>query len=444
MCFEIMRRAGEQKHGPDKVRHSRWAIIRNTYRELMDTTLKTWLYWFEEGRFGPFRRGDMTHRIRVNDIDLEVIFRALDRPDDVKKLLSLELTGAWVNEAREIPKGVVDSLSDCVERFPNIESGGCTWSGVIMDTNAPDDDSWWYRMAEEETPLGWEFWKQPGGLLEIDGKFVVNEKAENLKNLAPNYYLKRMAGKKDGHIRVYYCSQYGFFVDGRPVYPEYVDNLHCTDEILKPVPGIPITVGLDFGLTPAAVFGQLLPNGRKIWFDELVTEDMGTKRFAEILAPKMRGEYKDFEFEVWGDPSGDNRSQTDETTPFEILREEGIHAKPAPSNDWLLRRESVAVPLSRLFDGKPGLLISPRCKVLRKGMGGGYCLRRVKIVGEDRYRDKPEKDRFSHVCEAGQYEMLGTGGGTAVVGKPKIQKNPFANRGQHIHPEQAGTSWMGA
>ena len=40
----------------------------------------------------------------MNDLDLEVIFLALDRPEDVKKLLSLELTGIWINEAREIPK----------------------------------------------------------------------------------------------------------------------------------------------------------------------------------------------------------------------------------------------------------------------------------------------------------------------------------------------------
>ena len=110
MCWELMRRAREQKPAPDGKRKSRWAVVRNTYRELKDTTLKTWLDWFPEGDLGPFHRGDMAHHIQIDDLDMEVLFRALDRPDDAKKVLSLELTGAWVNEAREVPKRIIDAL----------------------------------------------------------------------------------------------------------------------------------------------------------------------------------------------------------------------------------------------------------------------------------------------------------------------------------------------
>ena len=159
-CWEIQRRAGEQVIDPtDGKRHSRWAIVRNTYRELSDTTLKTWLDWFPESLFGAFHRGDMAHRIETDELSLEVLFRALDRPDDVKKVLSLELTGAWVNEAREVPKSIVDALGDRVGRYPSRRRGGCTWRGVIMDTNAPDDDHWWYRLAETDRPANWDFLK---------------------------------------------------------------------------------------------------------------------------------------------------------------------------------------------------------------------------------------------------------------------------------------------
>ena len=116
MCWEIMRRAREQKPGPDGIRRTRWAVVRNTYRELTDHTLKTWLDWFPEDIFGAFHHGNMIHHIKHEDLDAEVMFRALDRPDDVKKVLSLELTGAWVNEAREVPKGIIDVLTDRVGR----------------------------------------------------------------------------------------------------------------------------------------------------------------------------------------------------------------------------------------------------------------------------------------------------------------------------------------
>lgn len=421
MSWEIMSRAQRQAPGHDGVRRTRFVVVRNTYRELIDTTIKTWSDWFRPDVFGAYNQNTMSHLIKFkqNDktrVETEILFRALDRPEDVRKLLSMEVTGAWVNEAREVPKGVIDVLGDRVGQYPALKDGGCTWRGVMMDTNPPDDDHWWYRLAEVDRPGGWEFFKQPGGLLEKDGSFIANPKAENIENLEPGYYLTRMAGKAPDYIRVYYCNQYGFIKEGKPVYPEYVDTVHCASEVLEPVKGLPIWVGIDFGLTPAALLGQRLPNGRWLWIDELVTEDMGAVRFAEILGAKMTGEYAGFRFETpYGDPAGDNRAQTDEQTPFDILKANGIPAQPAPSNDPVLRREAVAVALSRLIDGKPGLMISPKCAVTRKGMAGAYHYKRVQVSGDERYQDKPNKNKYSHVCEAGQYLMLGAGEGAKII-----------------------------
>ena len=72
--------------------------------------------------------------------------------------------------------------------------------------------------------------------------------------------------------------------------------------------------------------------------------------------------------------------------------------------------------MSRLIDAKPGFLVSPKCKIARKGLAGGYSLRRLQVAGMDRYVDKPDKSRYSHVVEAGQYAMVGGGEGYKVVG----------------------------
>lgn len=127
-CFEIMTRAQTQRPSPRGVRMTRWAVIRNTYRELKDTTLNTWFDWFPEDVFGPFNYGDMRHTIKYGNIAMEVLFRALDKPQDIAKLLSLELTGAWINEAREIPKGILDTLTDRVGRYPAKRDGGASYS----------------------------------------------------------------------------------------------------------------------------------------------------------------------------------------------------------------------------------------------------------------------------------------------------------------------------
>lgn len=429
MCFEIMSRANEQVSAPNGRRHTRFAIVRNTYRELADTTLKTWLDWFPEAVAGRFNYQDMLHHVTLNDLDAEIMFRALDRPDDVKKVLSLELTGAWVNEAREVPKSIIDALGDRVGRYPSVRNGGCTWAGVMLDTNSPDTDHWWYRLAEEERPEGWSFFAQPPGMVEVDGKWRTNPKAENLANLPPNYYETRAAGKSRDYILVYYANQYGFVRDGKPVYPEYIDSTHCAPEPLEPIPGRTIYVGIDFGLTPAAVLGQKTVLGQWRWIDEVVTENMGAVRFSEELGKVLRGRYQGFEFAIYGDPAGDTRAQTDETTPFQILNGRNIPAVPAPTNDPIVRREAVAGALTRMIDGKPGLLISPRCKVTRKGMAGGYAYKRVQVSGDERFHDKPDKNKFSHPCEAAQYMMIGGGEGENVL------KSAASMRSKLVYPE---------
>ena len=119
-CVEIFRRALQQEKGQDGNRRSRWAIIRNTNPQLRTTTIKTWLDWFPEAEWGKFLWSvPYTHWIKQGDLELEVIFLALDRPEDVKKLLSLELTGIWINEAREIPKSIIDACTCLLYTSPS-------------------------------------------------------------------------------------------------------------------------------------------------------------------------------------------------------------------------------------------------------------------------------------------------------------------------------------
>jgi hypothetical protein len=117
-----------------------------------------------------------------------------------------------------------------------------------------------------------------------------------------------------------------------------------------------------------------------------------------------------------GDPAGGSRSQTDERSCLDIVRAKtGIAARPAPTNAFTPRREAVAGALSRLIDGKPGLIVSPACKVLRKGFAGGYRFKRVEVVGDERYHDAPDKNPYSHVHDALQYALSGGGEAMAVT-----------------------------
>ena len=242
-CVEVFRRALMQKKNDKGIRRSRWAIIRNTNPQLRTTTIKTWLDWFPEEVWGKFTWSvPYTHNIKKNDLELEVIFLALDRPEDVKKLLSLELTGVWVNEAREVPKSIIDACTMRVGRFPSMRDGGPSWTGVIADTNAPEEDHWWAIMAGEVPvpdhipreqaqmlvkPDNWQFFKQPPAMLEIrneDGEvnnYKPNKDAENKKHMLTNYYNNLVRGKTKSWIDVYVMNRLGSIQDGKPIYPMF-------------------------------------------------------------------------------------------------------------------------------------------------------------------------------------------------------------------------------
>ena len=441
-CVEVFRRALEQEKNEEGVRRSRWAIIRNTNPQLRTTTIKTWLDWFSEDTWGKFQWSvPYTHHIKQGDLDLEVIFLALDRPEDVKKLLSLELTGIWINEAREIPKSIIDACTMRVGRFPSMREGGPTWTGVIADTNAPEEDHWWPIMsgevpvpdhisAEEArmlvAPDNWKFFTQPSAMIETKDEngtitgYQPNESAENQKNMLKSYYSNLIQGKTKSWIDVYVMNRLGNINDGKPVYPMWVSDIHVGKEEIPIASGVPVYVGLDFGLTPAAVFGQCV-RGRWLILQEIVAFDMGIVRFAELLRQEIATRYSGCEVNIIGDPAGDFRAQTDESTPFQVLRGAGLTARPAQSNDVSLRIEAVAGTLNRMVEGQSGLLVDYRCKELIKGFEGGYGYRRMQVSGE-RYDDKPDKNRFSHIHDALQYLMLGGGEGRHVLGHNNVAK----------------------
>ena len=236
-------------------------------------------------------------------------------------------------------------------------------------------------------------------------------------------------GKTKSWIDVYVLNKLGQIEDGKPVYEMFRRDTHVAKSDVAIMKDVPIYVGIDFGLTPACVFGQRV-RGRWLIIDELVAEDMGILRFSDLMKQKM-AEYLPRNFVIFGDPAGDHRAQTDESTPFQILRGRGINARPTDSNDVTLRLESVNATLQRMIDGDSGILIDPKCNNLIKGFDGGYHYRRMQVSGE-RYDEKPNKNRFSHVHDALQYMLLGAGEGRSLTIGHKTSKPRVATRNFNV------------
>src|SRR5688500_10495248 len=133
----------------------------------------------------------------------------MDDEADARQFLSLELTGIWFNELRELPRAVVEAGDGRLGRYPSMKDGGPSWYGMIADSNMPDEDHWLYALGEGDAPAGWDFFRQPGGVIKVDGRWTQNPLAENIANLTPDYYTGQLAGKSDAWIAVHLAAEYG-------------------------------------------------------------------------------------------------------------------------------------------------------------------------------------------------------------------------------------------
>jgi hypothetical protein len=115
------------------------------------------------------------------------------------------------------------------------------------------------------------------------------------------------------------------------------------------------------------------------------------------------------------------RSETDERSVVDIFIAAGYRTRPAFTNAIVGRVSAVDYFLARQVDQKACLLIDPTCVVLIAGMAGRY---RYKInkVGETSVL--PEKNQWSHVCEALQYAAVNASGGAVFGSKAQAPAKP--------------------
>lgn len=413
--MEVLMRAMQQQPDAQNVRRSRWVFVRNTYPELKTTTIKTWQQWVPN-EIAPIVYSmpiQCTFKQKMADgtrVHLEVYFMALDTPEDVAKLLSLELTGAYVNEAREIPVEIIDGLLERIDRYPETKKDaqgnklfGATDPGILADSNPPRTTHWCYTKFElGETPPGWRKYKQPPAVYwdEKTEQWVLNPDAENLSHLSDNYYTRQMA-KSEEAIRVNLAGEYGMSRKGKPVFSKFSENKHVAKEILLPHRGTNILLGIDFGLTPACIVAQLNFKGL-VLLDELPATDESLEDFLDnYILPLMRNKYGGYTLVASGDPAGGARSAINKMTSIQVMTMRGIRTYPALTNNFSKRKEAVDYFLGR----DEGFVVSPHLTHVRECLGAGYVYKETRN-NSGKILDIPDKNEFSHMADAIQYLCL--------------------------------------
>lgn len=402
--FKLAVMAKKQAKSPvDGIRRSRAVIVRNTMPQLKDTTLVSWNYWFKEGVAGSWRATDKNFTLKYDDVECEVLFRALDTADDVSRVLSLEITFAILDEFVEIAPEIREALAARCGRYPAAIDGGATNWGMWGSSNPGNEDDEWYEylgLGDEVIAENVRLFVQPAG---------DSPEAENLENLpgGAKYYSSLKVGKSKEWINKFIKVMWGYSISGTPVIKTYSPQLHVSKTPLKPNPGLPLVAGFDPGLAGSAlIFGQMDLHGRLNVLDELVQRDMGAERIAkDRIKPLLKLRFNGFEFMIAPDPAADSRSSNNERTIVDTLRDKkkgGFRVVfPDMNNRLPLRVEAIEYFTTRLVEGGPALLIDPRCKHLIRALQGGWRYetdRKGKLLKEE-----PEKNAASHPGDAFGY-----------------------------------------
>lgn len=420
--FKLIYMAGLQAKGPDGIRRSRAVVVRSTMPQLKDTTIKSWEAWFKAGQAGTWQLTERIFTLRFGDVECEVLFRPLDTPEDISRVLSLEITFAIIDEFVDIPKAIVDALSGRCGRFPAKKDGGATNWGMWGSSNPSTEDNWWFDYLHDEkisqqirlfgTPERVETAK--GRLSQVDPERNVRyfqqpagngPDAENLGNLpgGQGYYENQSKGKSPAWIKQFVEAEWGYSASEMPVVRTFSPVSHVARTSLNYSANYPLIAGFDPGIGGTVmIFGYEDLYGRLMVVGEVGAVGFGATRFiAERVKPYLRQHFPGATLIVAPDPASANRGQTDEVAVLDVIKKHFM-VKVETNNHLAKRLDAIESYTSRNTEMGSALVIDREaCPTLVRALAGGW---RYGLVPKgDTQKAQPDKNSYSHYGDAFGY-----------------------------------------
>lgn len=438
----------------DGVIRVRGTVLRDNYRTLYRTTLRSWFEFFPPDYPGSTFSGGQDrpaqHVLKLATVrlvngerreimvDLVVDFFAVGDVAIEELLKGYETSWIWCNEGDLLHPRVIPFAFSRTGRYPSLSSlppGTVRPRLVQVDFNPTDMDHPLWAACEAGSfnqdapkleagsapPIAGKplpkatvnFFHQPSGL---------SPEAENRAGKSYEAYEIEANTLRREDVRRFVHGQPGYSSDGRPVYNDDFDiRRHRATGPLAVLPGVPLNIGFDQGLSPGAIFFQIATTSQLRVLAELIPDQgTGAARFLEQMSSLLIGRFRGLPPGVYStDPSGFYGA---DTLAGELSWAQMISAGlgrtllPAESNEPAVRIEAVKNLLTRSIDrDTPALIIDPSCKLLIGGFAAHYKFRRIRANDGDRFEDRPFKNQYATAHDALQYGVLGVYGRAGVI-----------------------------
>lgn len=446
----------------DGIVRVRGTIIRDNYRALYRTTLRSWFEFIPPDYGGALFTGgqdrpaqhviklatvrELDGAMREVPVDLTVDFFAVGDVAIEELLKGYETSWVWCNEADLLHQRVIPFAFSRTERYPPdpmLPAGVRKPRLVAVDFNPPDIDHPLWKACETGSfniKTGKEgiaaedrtvnFFHQPSGL---------SPEAENRVGKSYEAYEIESRTLPEEEVRRFVHGQPGYALDGKPVYSEFDYKRHVAGGTLAVLPNLPLDIGFDQGLSPGAVLFQTASTGQVRILAELIPDHgTGVSRFLAMLLVLLQSRFRGLPPGVYGsDPSGfygADREAGELAWAEAVSKGLGHPVYPAPTNEPGLRIEAVKLLLSSMIDANtPGLIIDPSCRLLIGGFAAHYKYRRIRSGATDRFEDRPWKNEYATAHDSLQYGVLARRGRAGVINeaaKAGRAGNVIALRGQ--------------
>jgi hypothetical protein len=367
-----------------RIAHTRFVIIRRVYRELKDSTQKTFFEIFPPDNVNVvYRKTEETAYVYIQGEGppvgrktgagtrpgvCEFVFRAAEKEEDYGKFLSTEFTGAMIDEAVQLPRVLRDNLVGSI-RYPL----GFPAEDFHIDltTNPPDSEEHWIWQC---------FYEESRKKLENHALFI-NPAFENTALLEkdPDYYTRLLESMPPDMARIYVYGLVGYIAKGEPFYPWFLKSRHEFDKGAKDYDLSPYGVmlrGWDFGQTKGVcVFVYEDEYGNWDILDEIMVQ--GLRNSTQILCEKVLAHtiqrYKGLVFHDYADIAGKYLSSSAGMTDMEILNTYGV--VPNSCQSTYHDRRNIMYALLTQNDPetlRPRLRVDKSCVNIIRGFLGGY------------------------------------------------------------------------